>query len=50
MNQEIEINFLMQTDTWPTSKETLIQKHLKIFVKFTNEIALDKINEVTNPA
>jgi len=49
MNQEIEINFLMQTDTWP-SKETLIQKHLKTFVKFTNEIALDKLNEVTNPA
>ena len=28
----------------------LIQKHLKAFVKFTNEIALDKLNEVTNPA
>ena len=41
---------VMQTDTWPTSKETLIQKHLKTFVKFTNEIALDKLNEVTNPA
>ena len=41
---------VMQTDTWPTSKETLIQKHLKTFIKFTNEIALDKLNEVTNPA
>jgi hypothetical protein len=43
------ISTVLQTDVWPISKETLIRKHLKIFVKFTNEISFDKRNEVSNP-
>jgi hypothetical protein len=37
-----------QTDVWPISKETLIRKHFKIFIKFTNEISFDKLNDVSN--
>jgi hypothetical protein len=40
---------VLQTDVWPISKETLIRKHFKIFVKFTNEISFDKLHEVSNP-
>jgi hypothetical protein len=43
------ISAVLQTDVWPISKETLIRKHFKIFVKFTNEILFDKLNEVSNP-
>jgi hypothetical protein len=42
------ISTVLQTDVWPISKETLIRKHFKIFVKFTNEISFDKLNEVSN--
>jgi hypothetical protein len=43
------ISTVLQTDVWPISKETLIRKHFKIFVKFTKEISFDKLNEVSNP-
>jgi hypothetical protein len=43
------ISIVLQTDVWPISKNTLIRKHLKIFVKFTNEFSFDKLNEVSNP-
>ena len=43
------ISTVLQTDVWPISKKTLIRKHFKIFVKFTNEISFDKLNEVSNP-
>jgi hypothetical protein len=43
------ISTVLQTDVWPIGKETLIRKHFKIFVKFTNEISFDKLNEVSNP-
>jgi hypothetical protein len=39
---------VLQTDVWPISKET-IREHLKMLVKFTNEISFDKLNEVSNP-
>ena len=35
-----------KTDVWPTSKNELIRKHYKLFIKFTNEISFDKLNEV----
>jgi hypothetical protein len=40
---------VLRTDVWPISKETLIRKHFKIIVKFTNEIFFDKLNEKSNP-
>jgi hypothetical protein len=40
---------MYDTDIWPISKETLIRKPFKIFVKFTNEISFDKLNEVSHP-
>jgi hypothetical protein len=44
------ISTVLQTDVWPISKETLVRKHFKIFVKFSNEISFDKLNEVVpNP-
>jgi hypothetical protein len=43
------ISTVLQTDVWPICKKTLIRKHFKIFVKFTNEIPFDKLNEVSNP-
>jgi hypothetical protein len=43
------ISTVLKTDVWPISKNTLIRKHFKIFVKFTNEISFDKLNEVSNP-
>jgi len=41
---------VLKTDIWPISKHKLIKKHFKIFVKFTNEISFDKLNEVLNPS
>jgi hypothetical protein len=51
LNKEREslISTILQTDVWPISKETLIRKHFKIFVKFTIEIFFDKLNVVSNP-
>jgi hypothetical protein len=43
------ISTVLQTDIWPIIKETLLRKRFKIFVKSTNEISFDKLNEVTNP-
>ena len=40
---------VLKTDIWPISKNKLIRKHFKIFVKFTNEISFDKLTEVLNP-
>ena len=40
------ISTVLKTAVWPISKNNLIRKHLKIFVKFTNEISFDKLNEV----
>jgi len=42
------ISTVLQTDVWPVSKKTLIRKYFKIFVKFTNEISFNKLNEVSN--
>jgi hypothetical protein len=43
-----ESNLLKQsiqnTNNWPTNKRELIGKHIKDFMKFTNEIPLDEIN------
>jgi len=44
------ISTVLKTDVWPISKNKLIKKHFKIFVKFTNEISFDKLNEVLNPS
>jgi len=43
------ISIAVKTDVWPISKKTLIRKHFKIFVKFTNEITFDKLKEMSNP-
>jgi hypothetical protein len=43
------ISTVLETDVWPVSKKTLIRKHLKTFVKFTNEISFDKINKMSKP-
>jgi hypothetical protein len=43
------ISTVLNTDVWPIIKKTLKRKHFKIFVKFTNEISFDKLNEVPNP-
>jgi len=43
------ISTVLKTDVWSISKKKLIRKHFKIFVKFTNEISFDKLNEVSNP-
>jgi hypothetical protein len=40
------ISTVLKTDVWPTNKDKLIRKHLKIFAKFTNEISFDNLNEV----
>jgi len=40
---------VLKTDVWPISKKALIRKHFKIFIKVTNEISFDKLNEVSNP-
>jgi len=44
------ISTVLKTDVWPISKNKLIMKHFKVFVKFTNEISFDKLNEVLNPS
>ena len=41
---------VLKTDVRPISKNKLIRKHFKIFVKFTNKISFDKLNEVLNPS
>jgi hypothetical protein len=41
---------VLKIDIWPISKNKLIRKQLKIFVKLTNEISFDKLNEVLNPS
>jgi hypothetical protein len=48
LNKEREslISTVLLTDVWPMSKKILIRKHLKIFVKFINEISFHKLNEV----
>jgi hypothetical protein len=43
------ISTVLKTDVWPVSKKTLIRKHFKIFVKFTNKISFDKLNKVSSP-
>jgi len=43
------ISTVLKTDFWPKSKETIIRKHFKVFVKFTNEISFNKLHEVSNP-
>ena len=40
----------VKTDVWPTSKNKFIRKHFKIYVKFTNGISFNKLNEVLNPS
>jgi hypothetical protein len=35
---------IQKTNSWPTNKRELIGKHIKDFMKFTNEITLDEIN------
>jgi hypothetical protein len=44
------ISTVSKTDDWPISKNKLIRNHLKTFLKFTNQISLDKLNEVLNPS
>jgi hypothetical protein len=41
---------VLKTDIWPISKNRLIRKHFKIFVKFTNKISFNKLNKVLNPS
>jgi hypothetical protein len=42
------ISTVLKTDVWPISKNELIRKYYKIFAKFTNDVAFDKLNEVLN--
>jgi hypothetical protein len=42
------VSTVLKTDVWPISKNKLIRKHFKVFAKFTNEISLDRFNEVLN--
>ena len=44
------ISTVLKTDVWQISKNKLIRKHLKIFVKFTNKISFDKLNKVLYPS
>jgi len=39
------ISAVSKPDGWPINKHTLISKHYKSFIRFTNQIALDKLNE-----
>jgi hypothetical protein len=43
LNQSIQ-----KTNNWPTNKRELVGKHIKYFMKFTNEITLDEINVEQN--
>jgi hypothetical protein len=40
------ITTLIQTEVWTITKKPSIKKYFKFFVKYTNEIFLDKIDEV----
>jgi len=42
------ISTVLKTDIWQISKKTLIRNHFKMFVRFTNKISFDKLNEVSN--
>jgi len=42
------ISTVLKDDVWPISKNTLISKHFKISVKFTNKTSFDKLNDVSN--
>ena len=39
------ISAVPKPDCWSINKHTLISKHYKSFVKFTNQTAFDKLNE-----
>jgi hypothetical protein len=39
------ISAVSKPDGWPINKHTLISKHYKSFVRFTNQIAFEKLNE-----
>jgi hypothetical protein len=39
------ISAASKSDSWPLSKYTLIRKYYKSFVRFTNQISFDKLNE-----
>jgi hypothetical protein len=39
---------IQKTNNWPPKKRELIGKHIKDFIKFTNEITLDEINAEQN--
>jgi hypothetical protein len=39
------ISAVIKPDGWPINKHTLISKHYKSVVRFTNQIAFDKLNE-----
>ena len=39
---------IQKTKNWPTNKRELIGKHIKNFMKFTNEITLNEINVEQN--
>ena len=43
------ISAASKSDGWPISKYTLISKHYKSFVRFTNQISFDKLNEFIIP-
>ena len=43
------ISAASKTDGWPISNYTLIRKHYKSFVRFTNQISFDKLNESIIP-
>ena len=47
LNEERDnlISIVLKADVWPTSKNDLLRKHFKTFVKFTNEISFDKLNQ-----
>jgi hypothetical protein len=39
------ISAVSKPDGWPINKHTLMSKHYKLFVRFTNQISFDKLNE-----
>ena len=43
------ISAASKSEGWPISKYTLISKHYKSFVRFTNQISFDKLNEFIIP-
>jgi hypothetical protein len=49
LNQDRNLKKSIQrTNNWPTNKRELMGKHIKVFMKFTNEISLDEINVEQN--